>query len=74
MKIEFTVEALQDGGAMIIMDPSAEQLIADVESGKGTAAHTYALIAYRALMEAATRAGAASGWTVNIGELLASKH
>lgn len=50
MKITITVESAKDGGALIVMDPGFTEVLAAIDSGQGTTAHAYALVAYSAML------------------------
>lgn len=73
-KIVITIEQASDGGVFMTMDPGAPQLLEDQLADKGTAAHTYALTAYRAIHDLAQREAAASGATVDAGEIPQQPH
>lgn len=73
MKIQITVHSASDGGAFITMDPSVEVLTQQVEAGSGTAAHTYALAAYRAMHDEARRTADQGGY-METGEIPPNTH
>lgn len=73
MKISIAIQAASDGGVFITIDPSADEIQRQVDVGRGTSAHTYALIAYRAMHAEAERAAAGGGY-MDAGEIPPEKH
>jgi len=55
MKIVLTIQSASDGGAFLSMTPEAHELMEQSLDGRGTTAHAYALAAYRAIHDMATR-------------------
>jgi hypothetical protein len=51
VRIAIEISRTADGGAYIQMDPGVDELLADVDAGRGTTAHAYALTAWRALLQ-----------------------
>lgn len=73
MKIVLTVQTASDGGVFITMDPGAPELLEQQLAGKGTAAHTYALAAFRTMHDMAKTAAAAGG-QLETGEISGTQH
>jgi hypothetical protein len=69
VRVVIFIEADSAGGTLV----TAEQLQADVDAGQGTTAHTYGLIAYRAMHARAVEEAAAGGY-MSVGEVTGTKH
>lgn len=72
-KIVITIQAASDGGAFIVMDPGVDELLHDVDTGRGTSAHGYALTAYKAIKDRAVEA-VADGAQLEVGEIPPQTH
>ena len=67
MKVTITIEQMAEG-VLITMEPGVMKVLDEAEAGQGTAAHHYALCAFRALQQMAVLHAMATAGQVVSGE------